>query len=93
MRIHGEFVSFARIRGRLYRVDPRYPGLVDGCGAVRGELWRLRNPSRSLAQLDRYEGDYPRLRRNVYVREGRRRAWVYLFTGDIDGKERIREWR
>lgn len=45
------------IPGRLYDLG-RYPGLVEGDGAVVGELHRLRAPY-LLAALDRFEGARP----------------------------------
>lgn len=48
----------ATIVGRLYRIS-WYPGLVEGAGTVHGEVFQLRDPARSLAWLDAYEGITP----------------------------------
>jgi gamma-glutamylcyclotransferase (GGCT)/AIG2-like uncharacterized protein YtfP len=75
------FVSEATVRGSL--VDLRgYPGLVDGAGAVRGELYRLHD-AELLPVLDRAEGyNFERRRAGVDLADGRRaRAWVYRYRG------------
>ena len=75
------FLGEGRTRGRL--LDLRgYPGLVDGDGWVRGELYRLRD--RELLQaLDREEGyNFERRRAGVTMLDGRRsRAWIYRYRG------------
>ena len=70
-----------RVRGRL--LDLRgYPGLVDGEGWVRGELYRLHDRE-LLRVLDREEGyNFERRRAGVNLVDGRRsRAWVYRYRG------------
>jgi gamma-glutamylcyclotransferase (GGCT)/AIG2-like uncharacterized protein YtfP len=52
-----DFVSEARCQGRLYLVND-YPALVlsdDAGEAVFGEIFRLRQPSELLRELDMYE--------------------------------------
>lgn len=81
----------ATLPGRLL-APAWYPGWIGGWqGRVRGEFWRLADPS-LLARLDRYEG-------KIYVRElcrprradGRRvTAWVYRYVGPIAGVPVIR---
>ena len=77
-------VGEASVRGCL--LDLRdYPGLVDGEGSVRGELYRLHD--RELLQvLDRAEGyNFERRRAGVILADGRRsRAWVYRYRGSRD---------
>ena len=75
------FVGEGRVRGRLLDLG-RYPGLVDGDGHVRGEIYRLDDPE-LLAVLDRAEGyNFDRRRITVTLANGRRvRAWIYRYRG------------
>ena len=75
------FLGEARVRGRLLDLGP-YPGLVDGAGTVRGELYRIDDPE-LLAAIDREEGyNFERRRALVTLAAGgRRRAWLYRYTG------------
>ncbi len=75
------FLGDARVRGRL--LDLRgYPGLVDGEGWVRGELYRLHD-AELLRTLDREEGyNFERRRAGVSLGDGRRStAWLYRYRG------------
>jgi len=89
------FVGGASVRGSL--LDLRdYPGLVDGTGRVRGELFRLDDPQ-VLPAVDREEGyNFERRRTTVMRADGRRaRAWTYWYRGP---RERARilpegDWR
>ena len=75
------FLGEASVRGTL--LDLRgYPGLVDGDGRVRGELYRLHDAA-LLPTLDREEGyNFERRRAAVTLDDGRRsRAWVYRYRG------------
>jgi gamma-glutamylcyclotransferase (GGCT)/AIG2-like uncharacterized protein YtfP len=75
------FLGEARVHGTL--LDLRgYPGLVDGPGWVRGELYRLHD-AELLRTLDREEGyNFERRRAGVSLSDGRRsRAWVYRYRG------------
>ena len=75
------FVGEGRVRGRLVDLG-RYPGLIDGVGDVRGEIYQLDDPQ-LLAVLDREEGyNFGRRRATVTLASGRRaRAWVYGYRG------------
>ena len=78
------FLGEASVRGSL--LDLRgYPGLVEGFGAVRGELYRLHDRE-LLPVLDRAEGyNFERRRAGVDLADGRRsRAWVYRYRGARD---------
>src|SRR5439155_22197930 len=71
------FLGVGRVRGRLLDLG-RWPGLIDGAGTARGELYRL-DERALLAVLDRDEVEYNFERRRTVVRRtgGRRvRAWV-----------------
>lgn len=86
----------ATISGALYRIS-WYPGLVEGAGLVHGEVFKLRDPARSLIWLDAYEGivpgdgpenrnEYERVERSVRLASGADlTAWVYLYRADITG--------
>jgi gamma-glutamylcyclotransferase (GGCT)/AIG2-like uncharacterized protein YtfP len=74
-------VSAGHVRGRL--LDLRgYPGLIEGAGRVRGEVYRLQDPE-LLPVLDREEGyNFVRRRGVVTLAGGRRaRAWLYRYRG------------
>jgi gamma-glutamylcyclotransferase (GGCT)/AIG2-like uncharacterized protein YtfP len=75
------FLGPAHGGGRLLDLGP-YPGLIDGEGAVHGELYRLDAPE-LLHDLDREEGyNFERRRMVVTLANGRRaRAWVYRYRG------------
>lgn len=78
------FLGEASARGCL--LDLReYPGLVDGQGRVKGELYRLHDRE-LLPVLDRAEGyNFERRRAGVDLADGRRsQAWVYRYRGPRD---------
>ena len=75
------FLGEGHVRGALLGL-PGYPGLVEGRGRVRGELYRLHD-AELLRTLDREEGyNFERRRAGVSLSDGRRsRAWVYRYRG------------
>jgi gamma-glutamylcyclotransferase (GGCT)/AIG2-like uncharacterized protein YtfP len=88
-----KFVGRARMRGRLVDLG-EYPGLVAAGAAsdwVRGEVYTLANPARTLARLDEYEGCVAEPARATGFRRvigeaaldcGRTiRTWVYVYDG------------
>ncbi|HXH83826.1 MAG TPA: gamma-glutamylcyclotransferase family protein, partial [Candidatus Tectomicrobia bacterium] len=85
--LHGGLARGARrvgegtVRGALLDLGS-YPGLVEGGGRVRGELYRLDDPE-LLPVLDREEGyNFQRRRAVVALQDGTRvRAWVYRYRG------------
>ena len=76
-----KFLGEGRVHGRLVDLG-RYPGLVDGAGSVRGEIYRL-DDRELLAVLDRAEGyNFVRSKATVTLASGRRaRAWIYRYRG------------
>jgi gamma-glutamylcyclotransferase (GGCT)/AIG2-like uncharacterized protein YtfP len=70
------------VRGAMYAFPMGYPGLIDGDGAVRGELLWLAEPGAALPLLDEYEGDdFARVVRAVELEDGTRvTAWCYVLA-------------
>ena len=70
--------------GRLYRIR-WYPGMRPAReleDAVIGELYKLRQPSKTLKALDEYEGSnqYRRELHRATLEDGQViRAWVYMY--------------
>ncbi len=108
LALEATLVGEATFAGRLYRVA-WYPGLVDGEGGdvVHGELHRLNDPERVFVWLDAFEGvtrgtssvtgpdEYECVERTVRTETGSAVAWVYLFSGDVPGLQRVAtgRWR
>lgn len=98
LRAEADLVGPATIAGKLYRVS-WYPGLVDEMGndIVRGEVYALHSPAKTLVWLDEFEGvsrgsmsvteqdRYAREVRTVTVSDDQVDAWVYLYRGPLDG--------
>jgi gamma-glutamylcyclotransferase (GGCT)/AIG2-like uncharacterized protein YtfP len=76
-----ELLGMATARGRLLDLG-RYPGVVEGRGRVRGEVYRLRDPQ-VLAAVDRAEGvQFVRGHTLLTLANGgRARAWMYRYRG------------
>ena len=79
-----DFVGVARVRGRLFRLK-HYPGvrlqpLVNKW--VSGEVFRLRDPARLLAELDHYEGrEFRRVQaRALFPNGSRLPCWIYEYV-------------
>lgn len=96
-----EFIDEAQFQGRLFLVDP-YPCAVpseDSGDVVLGEVYRLRNPGRTLAMLDEYEGcglgvtdaEYRRGKALVTLTDSATVAtWIYTYCKPTRGLKRIR---
>ena len=53
------FVAEGHTKGKLFLID-WYPGFVSsGDSTVKGEIYHMNDPIRTLPFLDRYEGIYP----------------------------------
>lgn len=77
-----EHLGEGRVNGRLYHLPEGYPTLIleETAGPVVGEVLRLSDPARALAELDDYEGADPKLPRGgLYARV---RTMVRLEDGD-----------
>ncbi len=83
LREKADSLGRATVRGSIFLMG-RYPGYrAEPDGIVHGELWRLREPEATLAELDAYEGTgYSR----VLAVNG---AWIYLFIGEVRPEQRI----
>jgi gamma-glutamylcyclotransferase (GGCT)/AIG2-like uncharacterized protein YtfP len=87
LEAEAEWLGPARTPGRLYQVNPDYPGMVKAEDAqewVNGEVWRFGDP-RLWKALDDYEGtEYVRVKCVVTMANGEeRKAWVYLYASKI----------
>lgn len=98
------FIAEGWIAGRLVALG-HYPGLLDGDGKVRGEIYRLDDVAASLEALDDLEefdpadperSEYLRIVRDVYGEDGAiTSAWVYLYNRDASTAPVIKsgDWR
>ncbi|HVW07599.1 MAG TPA: gamma-glutamylcyclotransferase family protein [Bryobacteraceae bacterium] len=88
LRAEADLVGSAAVAGSIFRVG-RYPGYREEPeGEVRGEVWRLRNPERTLAMLDEYEGGrYRRVLTRTSIPGVE--AWIYQYQGEVDAALRI----
>lgn len=87
-----DFVDSGSLRGRLISLG-HYPGLIPSrrpTDQVYGEIYRLREPVKTLVQLDAYEEydparpsrcEYIRVMRKVRCSKGRNLScWIYLYN-------------
>jgi gamma-glutamylcyclotransferase (GGCT)/AIG2-like uncharacterized protein YtfP len=76
LREQAKSLGHATVRGSIFLVG-QYPGYRrEPAGIVHGELWRLREPAKTLAALDDYEGE-------TYSREMADDAWIYVYRGEV----------
>lgn len=97
---HMDPVGSCLIEGQMYDIGS-FPGVVEGEGTVRGELYAVERPE-VFDRLDQYEGYHPDLpRASRFVRkivpliEPDGTAWVYFYEGSISARTRIESgsWR
>jgi gamma-glutamylcyclotransferase (GGCT)/AIG2-like uncharacterized protein YtfP len=101
LQSEAQLLGPAAIRGRLYDLG-RYPALVDSddpADLVHGQVFALREPGKSFAWLDRYEGivpgqhghnEYQRVQRPVRLARGEDiTAWVYIYCKSVARAPRI----
>lgn len=99
----GEYVGAGTIAGALVSLG-RYPGLIEGPGAVHGELYRFADLPAALDVLDDVEEFEPtdpasslylRVPVRVATGDGEVDAWTYRYNGTSDGAPRIKsgDWR
>jgi gamma-glutamylcyclotransferase (GGCT)/AIG2-like uncharacterized protein YtfP len=101
-KVQAKFLGEGSIRARLYNLGD-YPGArLAGNSSdnfVKGELYQLGDPERSIKALDRYEDYFPSAPdKSLFIRElvmvtlesGRkRRAWTYLYNRPAGDAELI----
>jgi gamma-glutamylcyclotransferase (GGCT)/AIG2-like uncharacterized protein YtfP len=82
LRHEAKLLGRGHMPGRLYRVR-WYPGMRPARGAedvVSGELYKLRQPSKTLTALDEYEERYRRELHSATLENGQAIwAWVYMY--------------
>jgi gamma-glutamylcyclotransferase (GGCT)/AIG2-like uncharacterized protein YtfP len=93
LRKQAEFLGVATVQGRLYAIAD-YPGLVlsgNSGERVIGEVYRLREPRTTLAELDTYEGaEYQRVTVEARLNSDEiTPAWVYIYRPPVDEAKRI----
>ena len=102
LAVEAEFLGSAYLRGRLYQVTPRYPGLIlpkDPEDVALGEIFRMRDPDVLLALLDDYEGcaprspkpfEYGRVLTSAACDNGRSiEAWTYVYRLPVKEEDLI----
>ncbi len=93
LRAEADFVGGGTFRGRLYDLGA-YPGAIlsrSNGDRVRGEIYRLREPARTLGALDAYEDrSFHRLKATIRRENGdKTRCWIYLYALPVTRFRRI----
>ena len=93
LRAESDFVGPGTFRGRLYDLGA-FPGAIlsrSNADRVRGEIYRLREPARTLSALDAYEDKaFRRLKATVRRENGATaRCWIYLYALPVTRFRRI----
>jgi gamma-glutamylcyclotransferase (GGCT)/AIG2-like uncharacterized protein YtfP len=93
LRANAKHIAHGTLHGRLFDLG-EYPGIIYSprkLDLVVGDVFELTNPEKVLAYLDAYEGDeYDRRQYWITLDDGSRvRAWVYVYLGPTEGKQRI----
>ena len=93
----GAYVGDGSVKGALVSLG-QYPGLIEGSGTVRGELYRFADLPAALDVLDDIEDFDPtdpsrclylRIPMRVETESGEIDAWAYRYNGSIDGAKPI----
>ena len=90
---HANFLGKGFTKGALYKVD-YYPGMIQGDGEVKGEVYQLHEPEERLRILDEYEDYFPdRPEESLYIREKgevtlfdsrqSQQCWMYIYNKEI----------
>jgi len=88
-----EFLGDARIRGELYELPGLdFPGAIprsSGTKFVRGQLFLMKNPGKTLDLLDEFEEVHDGLFRrelvDVWIQGRRTKAWTYFYARSLAG--------
>ena len=79
LRAESRFAGKATAPGSIYLIE-RYPGYrPEPDGVVQGEIYELKDPTRTFAHLDEYEGDEYR-RNTIYLASPGGEAWIYEYA-------------
>jgi gamma-glutamylcyclotransferase (GGCT)/AIG2-like uncharacterized protein YtfP len=72
----------ASTSGEIYAFPMGYPGFVEGCGRVIGEILWLTDLAATFGLLDAYEGeDFARVLRQVTLESGEELwTWIYVLA-------------
>jgi gamma-glutamylcyclotransferase (GGCT)/AIG2-like uncharacterized protein YtfP len=86
-----KYLGPARCRGMLYDLGGSAALVPEGRMWVAGELYRCRRIDEILAALDALEeaAVFERTVGKVGWRHGETDAWIYCYTGDLEGAIRI----
>lgn len=92
-----KFDGHGRVRGELYALPGvNYPGAVPSERLNRfvfGEVYRIRNPNKTLKKLDELEGCaeglFRRVRTMVFQNGSRVSAWTYFYIKPLNGARQI----
>jgi gamma-glutamylcyclotransferase (GGCT)/AIG2-like uncharacterized protein YtfP len=91
LREEARLAGPATVRGSIFRIS-HYPGFRAAPeGEVHGELYCLTDPSKTLAELDRYEGaEYRRVPITVSTRDKTNvMAWIFEYASEPPAAGRI----
>ncbi len=84
----GDFVHCGKawVKGKLYKVNEFYPGMIEGDSKVWGDVYLI--DPKVLDQLDEFEGE-------EYIRKKIRTStdlncWIYIYKDDISNHKEIK---
>jgi len=64
-------INYGETQGELYHLPPGYPAMLDGNGAVKGEIIRVMDDNKLMEKLDSLEGYRGEGNHNLYDRRMR----------------------